>query len=354
MRIIFRKTLSIALIFSLVSLLSLTRLLISRTYASGLLSSASVQLSDSRPSQAGTTYTALYTPSGTTSIKCINIVFATAADMTGGVPAALTTTSAVKGTISGGGLTDGDWSLYNTANGTLQYESTGKTTAASATTIPTTTITNTSATAFYAQITTYADISSHSCSTVVDQSNVIALATLAGVTTTVTVPPTISFAVANYGTAVNGSGDATPVTTTSTTVPFGTVAAGGTAWGSQTLTVSTNGAHGYTLYVRDSQSLTNANSDTIRNQSGTPASALAFDGSTSQSSFAYTADGTGVVFGDTPTKWAGLTQVNAAVAIRTSAINADATHVEYKVGISNIQAPGTYSTVIAYTATPSY
>ena len=180
----------------------------------------------------------------------------------------------------------------------------------------------------------------------------MALATVAGVNTTVTVSPTISFSVVNYGSPVNGSGDTSPVTTTSTTIPFGTVAAGATAWGSQTLTVSTNGAHGYTLYTRYSNALTNANSDTIRDQSGTPSAPEDFDASSSQSSFGYTADGAGVTFGSN--KWAGLPATNTAVATRTTAYNSDATHVEYKIGISNVQPPGTYSTVIAYTATPSY
>lgn len=352
MKIFLRKTVSIIVVLALVSVSSLANLIVSKAYAVGQITSASVQLSDSRPNPVTATYTALYTPAGTTSIKCINIVFAANADMTGGVPSGMTTTGSAKGTISGGGLTDANWSLVNTTNGTLSYQyASGSTTAASATTIPTTSITNPSGTTFYAQITTYNTIASP-CTGVVDQSNVIALTTVSGVTATVTVAPTIAFNVANYGSAVNGSGDASPVTTTNASIPFGTVAAGATAWGSQTLTVSTNGAHGYTLYVRDSQALTNANSDTIRNQAGTPGSPASFDASGSQSSFAYTADGAGVTFGSN--LWAGVTQTNVAIATRTSAISADATHVEYKVGISNVQPPGAYSTVIAYTATPSY
>jgi hypothetical protein len=295
----------------------------------------------------------MFTPAGVTSIQCINIVFAVNADMTGGVPAALTTTSGVKGTIVGGGLSNADWAIYNTVNGTIQYEATpAKATTATNVTIPTTTITNTSASLFYAQITTYTTLTGHNCTVPVDQSNVIALVTLAGVTTTVTVQPTLTFSVANYGSAVNGSGSSTFVTTTSSTIPFGTVAAGATAQGSQTLTVSTNATHGYTLYVRDSQALTNPANDTIRDQPGTPTAASTFDGSATQSSFGYTADGANIAFGSN--KWAGVTQTNVAIASRSAAINADATHAEFKVEISNVQPPGTYSTVIAYTATPSY
>jgi hypothetical protein len=162
MKKILGKVLSIAVILSILSASSLTNFIVGQTYAAGLLSTASVQLGDSRPSQSGVTYTALFTPSGTTGIQCMNIVFNTSPDMLGSVPAVLLTTSGVKGTISGGGLTDANWALYNTNNGTLQYESgSARTTSATAITIPTTTITNTSATTFYAQITTYSSLSTH-------------------------------------------------------------------------------------------------------------------------------------------------------------------------------------------------
>ena len=270
--------------------------------------------------------------------------------MLGAPPAGMINSTAVKGTFVN--LTAGSWTPDYATAGTIKYtNAAGEATSASPTSIQTTTITNTSLTTFYSQITTYSDVS---CSTTVDQSNVIALTTLGGLTTTVTVSPTISFSVANYGSAVNVSGDTGPVTTDSSTIPFGTVAAGATSWGSQTLTVSTNGSHGYTLYTRYSTPLTDPNSDTIRDQAtGTPTSGATFDGSGSQSSFAFTADGNGYNFGGN-NKWAGLSATNNAIAARTAAINSDVTHIELKVQISNTQPPGLYSTVIAYTATPSY
>jgi hypothetical protein len=350
MRVYFRKTLSVLLVLSLLCLGSLTRLFVQPAYA-GLLSSASIQLSDSRPSQAATSYLATFTPSGVTSIKCVKILFATAADMTGGAPSGMVVSSSVKGTFVN--LTAGSWTLNNGTAGTLLYTNgSGEATVASPTSIQTTTITNTSLSTFYAQVSTFTNTD---CATgPVDQSNVIALVTVAGVTTTVTVSPTISFSIVDYGSAVNGSGDTGPKTTTSTTIPFGTVAAGATSWGSQTLTISTNGAHGYTLYTRYSAAMADAASDTIRDQSGTPSSGNSFDASTSQSSLAYTTDAGGSYnFGGT-NKWAGFSASNVAINAKTAAINSDATHVEYKIGISNVQPPGTYSTVIAYTATPSY
>jgi hypothetical protein len=355
MKIWTKKFLSIVTVLSLISVSTLSNFIVNKAYA-GLISSSSVQMGDSRPSQSGVSYTELFTI-GTTPIGCMNIVFNTQPDMLGSVPAVLLTTSGTKVSVSGAGLTDGNWTLYNTGNnGTLQYQSaTPRTPTGGAVTIVTSGITNTSATTFYAQITTYASQAGNVCSTVVDQSNVIALATLAGVTASVTISPTIAFSIADYPAGgVNDQDDTGGITTSSSAINFGTVAAGATAWGAQTLTVSTNGAHGYTLYVRDSQSLTNPNNDQIRDHPGSPGSTSSFDASSSQSSFAYTADGAGVSFGSSPNVWAGLTQTNTAIALRSGAVNADATHIEYKIGISNVQPPGSYSTVVAYTATPSY
>jgi hypothetical protein len=319
-----------------------------------------LQLSDSRPSHAGTTYTTTFTFPGTTSIQCIDIILGDAvADIVTSpnpsttIPSGLTSTGALKVSVTGGGLTDGNWTLYKTTNGVLQYEyGTGEATTATSVTITTSTITNPSAGTFYAQVATYSTLSTHTCSGVVDTSNVMALVTTAGVTASVTVDPTLTFSVANYGSAVNGSGSTGLATTTSTTVPFGTVAANTDKAGSQTLTTSTNAAHGYTLYIRYTGQMQNANSDTFRDQSGTPGSPAAFDGSGSQSSFGFTTDSTTVSMGSN--QWAGLTTSNTSIHTQAAAQNADAVHVEYKVHPSNTQAPGTYSTVITYTATPSY
>jgi hypothetical protein len=332
----------------------------SKKAEAALLSASSVQMSDSRPSATNVTYIGKFTFPGTTAIKCIDVIFgSTAANITTSpnpattAPTSMSTTSGAKVSVTGGGLTDANWTLYNATNGILQYEyATGQATTATQITITTSGVTNTSSGTFYAQVVTYSSLTTNTCSTVVDTSNVMALTTVSGVTASVSVDPTVSFSVANYGSAVNGSGDTTPVTTTSSTIPFGTVAAGSNSWGSQTLTTSTNGASGYTLYIRDTQSLTNPNTDTIRNQAGTVGAPAAFDGSASQSSFGFTTDSTTVALGSN--QWAGLTATNTSIHTRTTAQNADAIHVEYKAQISNTQPPGTYSSVVIYTVPPAY
>jgi hypothetical protein len=320
-----------------------------------LLSSASVQFSNSIPSATGVTYTTTLTIPDTTPLECIQVKFATTTGMS---TPATGMTSASGFTLTGGGLTQGSWTNYGSTNGTTEiYAASAQTPTATALTVTWTGVTNSSITNpsdIYAQITSYSTESSSgaTCSGQVDQSNVMAEVLTSGVATSVSVDPSLSFLVANYGTAVNGSGDSGPATTSATTIPFGTVDAGAIGWGSQTLTTSTNASHGYNIYVRYSGQMTDTNADTYRNQVGTPASPNNFDGSTSQSSFAYTTDSTTVSMGSN--KWAGLTATNAAVDTQSAAQNANAFHMEYKVETSNLQPPGTYTTTVIYTATPTY
>jgi hypothetical protein len=323
--------------------------------SAALMTNSSVQFSDSRPSATGVSYITGFTFPTTTPIECVQVKFATTSGM--GTPAT-GMTSGSGFTLTGGGLTQGNWTNFGSTNGTLEiFAASGQTPSATAATITWTGVTNSSITNpsnIYAQITTFSTESSSgaSCTGQIDQSTVMAEVLTTGVSASVSVDPSLTFAVANDGSAVNGSGDSSPVTTTSTTIPFGTVAAGSTAWGSQTLTTATNADHGYSVYVRYSGQMTDANADTFRDQSGTPGSPASYDGSSTQSSFGYTADGPGVTFGSN--QWAGLTTTNAQIATRTSPQTGDAFHVEYKVEPSNTQAPGTYTTTIVYTATPTY
>lgn len=320
-----------------------------RRAQAALISSPSVQFGDSIPSATGVTYTVGFTFPSTTNIQCIQVKFATATDM---ATPATGMTSASGFSLTGGGLTQGNWTNYGGVNGTIQIDAgVNQAPTATAATITWTGVTNTSLATEYAQITTYSTNSTHVCSGQVDQSNVMALVTTPGVSVTATVDPSITFSVANYGSAVNGSGDTSPVTTTSTTIPFGHVTGGSTKWGSQTLTTSTNAANGYSVYVRYSAQMTDG-THTFRDQAGTPTSALAYDGSGSQSSLGYTADGPGVTFGSN--LWAGLTATNTQIATRATPQNGDAFHVEYKIEPSNIQSAGAYSTTVIYTATPTY
>lgn len=356
-----RKIIVSYLIF--ISAFSFSLLTPTQTDASNPLSTqAQIQPADGRPSQS-TTFTATFATGASYTVHCVVVQYALNADMTGGAPTGMTTTTATYGSETGLGV-NGHWIVYGgfnnaATNGYYQFEdSTGDAlTAGNYATISAQTVTSPSITTYYAQITTYSSaVSTHACgATIGEQSNVIALSTLAGVTTTVTVSPTLTLSIANSGSAINGSGDTSPITTTATTIPFGSVAAGATAWGSQTATVSTNAANGYALYLKDTGTLKDTNNDLLTDQTGTVTAPATFSGSSSVSSFGYTVGGTNAIAMGS-NKWAGLGNAGTQYMIgtKTTSVNSDTINVEYKVEPSNTQAPGTYSTTVVYTAVPSY
>lgn len=321
-----------------------------------LITTVSVQPINSTPSATSVSYGTTFTFPDTTALECVQVKFATTSAMS--TPATgMTTGSGFS--LTGGGLTQGNWTNYGSTNGTLEiYAASGQTPTATAATVTWTGVTNTSITnptAIYAQITTFGTESSSgaSCSGQVDQSNVMALLFTSGVATTVSVDPALTFTVANYGSAVNSSGDTGEVTTTATSIPFGTVDGGSVGNGSQTLTVSTNADHGYNLYINKTQILTDGAGDTYRDQGNLLSSPQNFDGSGTQSSFAVTDDSTNISLGSN--KWGKIPVAStSAIDSATGPVSSQVVHTEFKVETSNTQPPGTYTTTVIYTVTPTY
>jgi hypothetical protein len=322
-----------------------------------LITSSSVQPSSSIPSASNATYVTTFTFPDPTTLECIQVKFATAPSM-GTAATGMTAGSGF--TLSGGGLTQANWTNYGSTNGTLEiFAATAQTPTLTAATVNWTGVTNTSITnptPIYAQITTYSTESSSgaTCSGQVDQSNIMALLFTSGVVTQVSVDPALTLTVANYGSAVNSSGDTITATTSATSIPFGTVDGGSVGAASQTLTVGTNAAHGYNLYINKTQTLIDANSDTYRDQGNLLSAPASFDGSAAQSSFALTDDSTNKSLGSN--KWGKIQNVTNSDAIddATTPVAAQIVHTEFKVETGNTQAPGTYTTTVIYTAAPSY
>jgi len=361
-----RTKASLALILALFLVFtSFSTLFVARAHATGQLSSASVQISDPRPGIGGSSllYNVKFTTASTATLKCVKVQFTTtAAGST--EPTGMVTTSAAKGTITG--MTNGSWTLYNTNDGAPQAEfSTGESISAStAVTIPINTLTNpTSASTFYAQITTYNTLTTHTCSGVVDTITV-AWATTTGIYTSVTVDPTLTFAVNLVGSAQTVNSDTTTVASTATTIPFGTVAGNAVGIAAHDLVVTTNAAGGYTVYASYSAALTDGAAHAIADAAGTNNAPATFGASTTTSAFGYTTasttlsgsagTGAGQASRFASTKYAAFTTAGLEVARATSAVNSDTTRVGYKVAISNTQAPGTYTTTVGLVATPTY
>src|SRR5579864_1707082 len=87
------------------------------TAYAALITSTSIQPSNSVPSATGVTYTTKFTFPSTNTLECIQIKFATTTGM--GTPAT-GMTSGSGFTLSGGGLTQANWTNYGSTNGTLE------------------------------------------------------------------------------------------------------------------------------------------------------------------------------------------------------------------------------------------
>ncbi len=314
------------------------------------LTSASMTLSDSRPSQvASYTFNASGFTTATT-LKCIQVEFNTAADMSGTTPSGMTTTSA---TLSSSTLiTTGSWTPVVTTNGTIQLtNSTGISPAASGNIVfGSITNGNTAGTAFFAQVNTY----SGTCGTGLVDTSTVGFIYTAGQAVTASVTPTLAFTIAGLGTGTSVNGSTTNVVTTSGTIPFGTTATLSTnAVAAQSLTVSTNSGNGYSVYISYSGPLSDG-THSITDFSGTNASPASFS-SAGTENFGYTTASANLSqFGSG--KWAGFTTSNSgnAVATNTAAISNDTTDVGFQLGVSATTPTGSYATTVIYTATPVY
>ena len=328
----------------------------------GQLTSSYVSISNSIPSSNAVAYTVGFKWSTNQTVKCVKVSYWTTATGTS-EPGNMQTLNAVKGTVSGTGLTNSNWSLYTTNEGIPQFEdSTGDAvTAGNTGTFPMTNVTNpNSAATFYAQINTYSTLTTHTCSVLVD-SITVAWATTSGITASVSVDPSLSFSVNSVASAQSVNGDTTTVTTASNTIPFGDVAANTVGIAAHDLTVSTNAAGGYTVYASYSAQLTDGANHTIADAAGTNASPATFTNSTTTSAFGYTTASTnlsGTQARFSGTKYAAFTTTTAGEiagnAHAPGAVAAETTRVGYKVAISNVQAPGTYTTTVGLVATPTY
>jgi hypothetical protein len=324
------------------------------------LSSASLAVSDPRPSNLSTNYT--FTGSSVTlaPIKCIKEVYVDPS--TGLAPASMSTT--------GGGVTfdtvnsnymptPGAWTFTHTVNGTFTLtDAAGETPAsAAARKVVINGITNSSVTtALEVQFSTFNNID---CSTSpVDSATTLFILTN-GSTLSLTVNDTLTFTVNAVGSGQGCDGTTTTAASTATTIPFGVVNSGANAIVCQDLTAATNATSGYTINARYSAKPTNALAQTIADHTGTNAAPTAFSAAGTEA-YGYTTNdatlGTGTVnrFTNPSQGWAAMTTTNAELAYEAAPVNSTTYRVGHQVGVSNVTRPGTYTTTVIYTCTPIY
>lgn len=335
---------------------------IQKTYAASLTSSK-VTISDSRSGQAGVGHTFNFTTATTGTIATILIEYlTTAAGPT--VPTGLITTSGVQGSPTGIGASTSSF----TGNGTITLTVTAPASVNSGTaiTLPFTTITNptTDNTTSFVRITTRA-----AGPTTID-STVVAFATLTStsVAMTASVDPTFSFSLAAVNTSGTVNSATTNITTTASTIPFGTLTSGSTKIGAIDTTVTTNAAVGYTITIAATTTPPlqdgSKNLDVFTGVNATPTTWTSPAGSSASVNtgfVGYTTNeaalGTGTATRFTSSggnKWAGLITTPEEVAYSAVGASARTMRVGFQAEVNALQPSGSYTGTVLLVATPTY
>lgn len=206
------------------------------------------------------------------------------------------------------------------------------------------------------------------------------VATIDQVTVSVTVDSSLSFSISGVAGASCTQGTGTQVTTTSTTVPFGSslVAVNTFYRGCQDLVVSTNASSGYAITAEENTSLLSGSitlDDTRCDYSSLECSEVVGSASTTpwatatNNGFGYTCSGSScnsafataseynqfACTGSDAQCNPGSGGESAQTPISTSTpVSADTSRIVYRLSVSGTQPAGSYSNTITYIATPTF
>ncbi|MBI5153143.1 MAG: hypothetical protein HZA36_01655 [Parcubacteria group bacterium] len=171
---------------------------------------------------------------------------------------------------------------------------------------------------------------------------------------------TLTFTVGGLSSGTNTAGIVTDVTTTATTVPFGSVVSSSPVEAAQRLTVTTNATIGYVVRMYQTQLLLSDTSRTVPTVGGTNASPLAWSIPTGQSgAYGYhTTDatlgsGTATRFAANDT-YAQLDSTAREIAYSSIPVNNESTDIVFKIELTSTQFAGTYNNTLAYIITPIF
>lgn len=155
-------------------------------------------------------------------------------------------------------------------------------------------------------------------------------------------------------------GDTTGITSTSTSIPFGSLLIDSTKVAAQRLTVSTNGTGGYKIYAYERQGLLSDTGGTIPPISGTNASPVAWaagcaslDGCYGYHSGEDVLEGGSTRFAANDT-FAQLTSTPNEIAYNAGPANNKETDILYRLVVRDEQRNGEYSANIVYIVTPVF
>jgi len=322
------------------------------------LTSRSVTVSSSAPSETGVTYTFNFDTADTTPVQSVNIDFCTTASGTctpagTGVPSGLTTTgAAISGTPSGLG-TGGSWTGVFTTNGRLRISNASSAGTAGTASVAFSGITNpsTANSTYYMRVTTYSDAA---YTTPID-TGTVAASTANQITVSASVDETLTFCTGTSGITTSSCSGAT-----GTSVNLGTLTPSTTGSGTSQMGAATNAGSGYAITVDGTTLTSGANTLTAVDPAAasaqgteqfgmnlmantTPAVGTAPGGAGSAAPAAgyNTADSFKFTPGDT-------------VASSTGADDFRRFTVSYIANVGNATEPGNYSTTLTYVCTATF
>ena len=370
-----RRILTVALILAVLTVPPIANYTVFRANAAGL-TDYKVEIGDSRAG-VETFHRFSFTTPSTTNIEDVTFQYCTTASGTCTAPTGMELTSSITvGTVQGIGgtgysATGTDTTCTGSGNTdctiTFSVSSPGAQSADADVIIPFTVgITNptTTNTTYFVRITTLG-----SGASTIDGPNSVAFAILTSTSIAVSasVDPNLTFSIAAVTSGGTVNSATTTVTSTASTIPFGTLTAGTPAIAAHDVTVTTNAGSGYTVTASASASppLT-AGSNNIDEFTGTNASPATWSepgGSTANTNtgfFGYTtADsslctGTANRFTDTGNEWAGTSTVGGEVICSTTGVSSETTRVGWQVEVNAIQPAGSYTGTAILIATPTY
>lgn len=339
--------------------LAASGMVLSNVASVSALANSSLTLSDPRPGETNVSYTFDTSTFSGNSIQCTQLEFNTQADMAGAVPTGFDSTSATFN-ASSTMLTQADWNpgLDVTANGTIELQYATGEVPSNGDLIFDAIDNPTSEGTYFVEFRTYTD----ACTTL-DDSVVIAFVNNDGELVQLTIDPTLTFTVSGVIASEAAAGTTTTHPSTGSGINYlndVTNSTNGVA--AHDLNVTTNAPGGYTVYIRSTDQLRNANGDTIDNHAGTNPSPTAFPAAGTAEAWGYnSSDATLSVVGDGASRFtdtnefAGFTLTNQEVMFNTAATPSTQTErVTNQVAVEAATEAGTYQSTIVYTAVATF
>lgn len=371
------KRLKVSISFLLVLLLALppiVNVFVLKANA-GTFTNAKLLINNSQAAATNVSYDFRMTVAATTAIKQINIKFCTVPGAYADActtPTGIVTTGAALASdnITGTGRTN-----TFTGNGILQTViTTPAVQSPTGVVYNLTGITNPSSvnTSYYARIITYSDtgtteIDSVSVGAAVLNTNSIAVSA--------SIDANFTFTVSGVSTGGNfngGTGNIN-VTTTASTIPFGTLTAGTPKIAAHDVLVTTNASNGYTVTASHSATaqagfppLTSGatnNIDSFTGTNGTPTTWSSPGGTTANTNtgfFGYSTEdatlctGTAARFTSGGAKWAGSSTTGEEAICNATGVTAQTTRIGWELEVNTIQPGGSYTGTAILVATPTY